>query len=182
MLAKPRANLQSRTGRARASAGPAAGKKNPFARAGTPGWREEALWSIWPDPEQIKVNGKVAAGPAPAPAGRELHKRMGLGMVLGLSWAKHVAAAVRSRSRRYRCRQRCLRGGLGGGEKAELLKNTRGAGVRLFFGEEHPCFSSPGFIPLVSLPQSLLPLGDPAWRSRRRRRGHEDSIPLSAGR
>lgn len=158
MLAKPRANLQSRTGRARASAGPAAGKKNPFARAGTPGWREEALWSIWPDPEQIKVNGKVAAGPAPAPAGRELHKRMGLGMVLGLSWAKHVAAAVRSRSRRYRCRQRCLRGGLGGGGKAELLKKYTGSGGQAVFWGGTPLLFLPGLHPpRVTPPEPAAP-------------------------
>lgn len=46
------------------------------------------MWSIWPDPEQIKVNGKVAAGPAPSPAGRELHKRLGLGLVFGAKLGK----------------------------------------------------------------------------------------------
>lgn len=120
------------------------------------------MWSIWPDLEQIKVDGKVAAGPAPAPAGRELHKRMGLGMVLGLSWAKHVSAAVRSRPRRCRYRQRCLRGGLGGrreGWAAEKIHRELGQAV---LGEEHPCFSSLGFIPLVSLPPEPAAPGRPS--------------------
>lgn len=54
------------------------------------------MWSERPDPERMKVDGEVAAGPALAPAGRELHNRMGLGMLLGLNWVKHVAVAVRS--------------------------------------------------------------------------------------
>lgn len=54
------------------------------------------MWSERPEPEQMKVDGEEAAGPALAPAGRRLHNRMGLGMVLGLNWVKHVAVAVRS--------------------------------------------------------------------------------------
>lgn len=126
------------------------------------------MWSIWPDPEQIKVDGEVAAGPAPAPAGRELHKRMGLGMVLGLSWAKHVSAAVRSHPRRCRYRQRCLRGGLGGGGKVGLLKKYTGSWGRLFLGRKTLAFPPWASSPLCHSPQSLLPPGDPAWRSCRR--------------
>lgn len=147
--------------------------KSPFADAGKPGWREEALWSERPDPEQMKVDGEVAAGPAPAPAGRELHNRMGLGMVLGLNWVKHVAVAVRS------CPRCCAgvgrpRGRMEGWADKKIHREVGQAG----FGEEHPCS---GFIPLLFLPQSLLPPGFPAWKSCCWQ-GHEDSIPLSAGR
>lgn len=39
------------------------GKKSPFGEAGKPDWQEEVLWSERPDPEQMKVDGEVAAGP-----------------------------------------------------------------------------------------------------------------------
>lgn len=122
------------------------------------------MWSIWPDPEQIKVNGEAAAGPAPAPAGRELHKRMWLGMVLGRSRAKHVRGCAGHGT-----------ASVGGGKEA-LLKIHRDLGQALFFGDNHSCSSSLCFLSL----QTLVPPGHPARRSQRP--GHEDSIPLSAGR
>lgn len=102
------------------------------------------MWSIWPDPEQIKVNGEAAAGPAPAPAGRELHKRMWLGMVLGRSRAKHVRG----------CAGRGT-ASVGGGKEA-LLKIPGDLGQALFWGQ--PLLL---FLPLLPLPADLGAPGTP---------------------
>lgn len=143
-------------GRARVSAGPAAGKKALCSRrkAGV------ALWSMWPDPEQIKGDSEVAAGPALVPAGRELHKRMGLGMVWGLSWAKHVLAATRSRSRCCRRGRRCLWGRRDSWAAAETRREVGLAGL----GEEHPCSSSLCFIFLISPPPEPVVPGETPLR------------------
>lgn len=97
-----------------------------------------ALWNIWPDPEQIKGDGEVAAGPAPVPAGRELHKRMGLGMVLGLSWAKHVSAVA-----------------LG------CCRNTQGGGSGWFWGGTPLLFLPELHLPHLTPPRACCPRGTP---------------------